>query len=64
MFNACPDVMTVKQVASALGIGKNSAYQLIREHKIGNRRVGRKIIVPKQCLIDFVQSARYTVSNS
>lgn len=54
--------MDVSEVAQALGIGKNTAYQLVREHKIGCKRIGRRIKVPKACLIDYVNSARYTVS--
>ncbi len=61
MFNEYPDIMTVEQVAAALHIGKNSAYNLINSRAIGCKRVGRKIIVPKSCVIDYVQSARYTV---
>lgn len=61
MFNEYPDIMSVQQLAEALKIGKNSAYALIRSHTIGCKRIGRKIIIPKSCVIDYVQSARYTV---
>lgn len=64
MLKDYPDVLTVQQVAEILGVGKNTAYQLIKEHAIGCRRVGRSIRVPKICLIDYLNSARYTVSNS
>ena len=60
MFNSFPEIMSVKQVAQALGIGKNAAYELINSRVIGSHRIGRKIIVPKSCVIDYVQSARYT----
>lgn len=63
MFHTYPDILTVHQVAQALRIGKNTAYQLIKEHRIGFKRIGRKIIIPKACLIDFARSAQYTVSN-
>ena len=59
-----PDVLTVQQVAEILGIGKNTAYQLINDHVIGCRRIGRSIRVPKSCLIDYLNSARYTVPTS
>lgn len=64
MFKEYPDILTVKDVAEALGIGKNTAYQLVREKRIGCKRIGRKIIVPKACLVDYVLSARHTVSGS
>lgn len=63
MLKDYPDVLTVKQVAQVLGICENSAYQLIRDKAIGSRRVGRKIIVPKSCVHDYLNSARYSVSH-
>lgn len=62
MLNSYPDVLTVRQVADILGICENSAYRLVRGRVIGSRKVGRKILVPKVCLIDYLNSARYTVS--
>ena len=59
MFKEYPDILTVEQMAQALRIGRNSAYQLIRNKEILCKRVGRKIIIPKCCLIDYVLSARY-----
>lgn len=64
MFNEYPDIMTVEQVAAALHIGKNTAYNLVNSHQIGSKRIGRKIIIPKSCLIDYAQSARYTVQKA
>lgn len=61
MFKEYPDILTVEQVAKALHISKNSAYQLIHNRSIGCKRIGRKIIVPKRCLIDYALSARYNV---
>ena len=63
MFDNYPDIMTVKQVSDALGIGINSAYGLINRRVIGSRKVGKKILVPKSCVIDFAEAARYTVSD-
>ncbi|KAF5033346.1 Helix-turn-helix domain protein [anaerobic digester metagenome] len=50
--------MTVKQVAEALGIGINTAYKLINDHIIGSKRIRKRILVPKICLIDYVESSR------
>ena len=62
VFKEYPDILTVKQVAHALHISENSAYRLVNSKAIGCKRIGRKIIVPKPCLIDYALSARYTVS--
>lgn len=61
MFKEYPDIMTVGQLAKALNIGKNSAYALVNNKTIGSLRIGKKILVPKSCVIDYVQSARYTI---
>ena len=63
MFKDYPDVMSVQQAAEALGICTASMYQLLREKTIGCRKVGRKILVPKVCLIDYINSARNLNSN-
>lgn len=63
MFKEYPDILTPKSAAKALGISEASVYKLVRQRSLGCRRIGRKIIIPKVCLVDFVQSARYTVSN-
>ena len=62
MFNNYPDVLTVKQLSKALGIGINKAYELVNLRIIGSKRVGRRILVPKACLIDYMQSSRYNIS--
>ena len=62
MFKDYPDVMTVKQVSQALGIGLNKAYELVNNRVIGSKRIGKKILVPKHCLIDFIESARYNIT--
>ena len=61
MFKDYPDILSVQEVADALGIGRNTAYRLIKERVIGCKRIGRKIIVPKKCLEDYVLSARHSV---
>ncbi len=63
MFKDYPDVLTVQQAAQALGVCENSVYRLIHERQLACRRVGRKILVPKVCLIDYLTSARYSVSH-
>ena len=62
MFKDFPDVMTAQQAAQALGICEASVYRLIHERALGCRRVGRKYLIPKVCPIDYLNSARYTVS--
>ncbi len=62
MFNHLPDVLTIPQLAAALGVGENTAYRMVHTREIGSKRIGRRILVPKICLEDYIKSARYTVS--
>ena len=55
MFDKFPEVLTTKQLAEALGIGKGTAYRLVRSKRIRTVRVGSKILIPKAFLLEFVQ---------
>lgn len=61
MFREFPDILTIPQVAEALGIGRKAAYALVNEKKLGAIRVGRTIKVPKICLEEFIKTARNNV---
>lgn len=61
MFKEYPDILTIPQVAKALGVGTKAAYTLVNNHRIGAIRVGRSIKVPKQSLIDYVNTARNNI---
>ena len=57
MLESYNDVLTVQELTKILSIGRNSVYNLLKENRIKHIRVGNKIIIPKQCVIDFLQSA-------
>ncbi len=57
MFHDYPDILTVPQVAKALGIGERAAYTLVKEKRLGAVYIGKNIKVPKICLIEFVKTA-------
>ncbi len=63
MFEDYPDILTVRKTAEALGVCTSSIYRLVREHSLGCKRIGRKIIIPKIALITYVRSAQYTVQS-
>lgn len=58
MFDTYNDVLTVEQVCSALAVGKNTVYDLLRKNIIKSIKVGRKYLIPKVFLIEFVNSFR------
>lgn len=62
MLSKYPDVLTVQQLAEILHIGINKAYELVNHRIIGCKHIGRRILVPKACVVDYLESSRYNVS--
>lgn len=56
LFKEYPDVLTVKDLQRALGIGKAAAYNLLESKKISSTRIGRVYKIPKTALISFIQN--------
>ena len=48
------NLFTVEQLATALSIGKNSAYALIRSGKIPAKKLGRKYFIKKENIDKFL----------
>ena len=61
LFREYPDILTVPQVAQALGIGKKAVYDLVNKKILGALRVGRTIKIPKFTLEEYVKTARNNV---
>ena len=49
-----PLVLRVEDLMSALDIGRNAAYELLRSGQIRSIRIGRKLRIPKQAVEDFL----------
>ena len=49
-------VLSVHDLARVLGIGKNTAYDLVRSGRIKSIRVGHRIRITKSALLDFFKS--------
>ena len=49
-----PDVLTVKQAQTVLGIGRVSIYNLIESGQLQAFRIGRAYKIPKKSLIIFL----------
>lgn len=54
MFSSYSDVVTVNDLQSMLHIGRNAAYGLLKSGAIATIRVGKKYIIPKASVIDFL----------
>jgi len=59
MFDNLPDVLTVEELQSALGIGRSMAYRLVREGDIRHLRIGRNIKIPRRYLVAYINQACY-----
>lgn len=58
MFEKYKDILTVDEACAALSIGKNSIYKLLRTGTIKSIKIGRKYIIPKIYLIDYINRFR------
>lgn len=56
MSEAEPQLLTVREVARILRIGRDLAYQLAREGKIPVLRLGRRMVVPRQILMRWIEA--------
>ncbi len=54
IFANYPDVISVDDLQAMLHIGRNAAYSLLKSGVISTVRVGKKYIIPKASVIDFL----------
>jgi excisionase family DNA binding protein len=50
-----PMTLRVGDLMPILGIGRNTAYELIRSGQIRSIRIGRQIRIPREALLDFLR---------
>ena len=50
-----PVTLRVEDLMPLLGIGRNTAYELIRSGQIRSVRVGRQIRIPREALLEFLR---------
>lgn len=55
-FESLPLLLTVEEMASVLRIGRNPAYQLVKDGEVQSIRIGRSIRIPRNALIQFVEN--------
>jgi excisionase family DNA binding protein len=51
-----PEVLTARETAAILRIGRNQLYQAIARGQLDAIRIGRSIRIPKQALLDLLAS--------
>ena len=57
MFKDYPDVVRIEELQEMLHIGRNAAYDIVKDGKIKTIRVGKRYIIPKASVINFLESA-------
>ena len=57
LFKDYPDVITVDDIMKMLGIGRNVAYSILKSGVIKTIKIGKRYIIPKQSVINFLATA-------
>jgi excisionase family DNA binding protein len=52
-----PEVLTVREAAAILRVGRNQLYQAVARGEVGAVRIGRSIRIPRQALLDLLTAA-------
>ena len=52
------DVINIKDLCEILNIGKNTSYNLLKNKDIPNRRLGKKYIIPKFGVIEYLKGVQ------
>lgn len=58
MFEKYKDILSVVEACEALHIGKNTLYTYLKQGVIKSIRIGKKYLIPKEFLCDFVNRYR------
>ena len=53
-FEELPLTLRVDDLMPILGIGRNTAYELVRSGKIRSIRIGRQLRIPKDAIQDYL----------
>jgi excisionase family DNA binding protein len=56
MLATLPEVLTVREAAGILRVGRNQLYQAVARGEIPAVRIGRTIRIPKHALLDLLTS--------
>ena len=52
-----PEVLTAREAAAILRVGRNQLYQAIARGELGAVRIGRSIRIPKHALLELLAAA-------
>ncbi len=55
-YENLPAVLNANQLATALGISRAGAYQLLHQESFPTLRIGKRMLVPRDKLIDWIEA--------
>ena len=53
-FDELPLTLRVEDLMPILGIGRNTAYELVRSKQIYSVKIGRQLRIPKDALVEYL----------
>lgn len=56
-YDDLPIALTVEDLTKILCLSKNTVYELLRSRRIHALNIGRKYIIPKSALINYLELA-------
>ena len=54
-YNMNQNLLTVEDVCRELGIGRSTAYKLLKKKKIKSGRIGSRIVVKREALEKYIE---------
>lgn len=54
-YDNLPAVLNANQLAAALGISRAGAYQLLNTGTFPTLRIGKRLLVPKDKLVEWIE---------
>lgn len=54
LFRDFNDVVTIEDIMKMLHLGRTTVYELLKNGVIYSVKIGKKYIVPKQSIINFI----------
>ena len=54
-YDNLPAVLNANQLAAALGISRAGAYQLLNTSTFPTLRIGKRLLVPKDKLVEWIE---------
>ena len=64
MLEKYNEVLSVCDLYEILPLGKTTIYNLLNTNSIKNIRVGNRIIIPKQYLIEYLETAHWNIKSA